>query len=355
MISTTDRSISSTDPSKVLFIGLGDSAVAWYRCILPAMFMGADWVGLSGEPPKLRFHTGLVQGETKMANIPEYDVVVIQQPRGKGWLKIIRELQSAGKRVYFEIDDYVHAIRGMEDHDFKEFFDKPALATLELNMRVADGIICSTDFIARRYKRFNANTMVCENGVDTGRYAMTRPPRPTVNVGWAGATGHKKGVMAWLDRVGHVMERHDNTCFVSIGQDFAAYFKEAFGARRALSIPWTMIDTYPSAMTTFDVALAPAGEGNFFRGKSDLRWVEAGALGIPTIADPRVYHHITDGVDGFHAATPDELEDVLELVITDADLRTAVGERAKLYVADHRDMRVAVGAWRDALGVSSPA
>lgn len=342
------------EPSKVLFVGLGASAVGWYRCYLPAIFMGADWVGLAGDPPKLHFQTGLVKGQTMMADFREYDVVVLQQPRGKGWLKIIRELQEAGKRVYFEVDDYLHGIRKMEDHDFKEHFDKTALAALELNMRVADGIICSTEFIARRYRQFNPNTIVCENGVDTGRYAMTRPPRPTVNIGWAGATGHTKGVMEWLDRVGNVMARNEDTTFVSIGQNFADYFKTAF-PNRCISIPWTLIDTYPSAMTMFDIALAPAGRGNFFRGKSDLRWVEAGALGIPTIADPLVYHHIRHGVDGFHASSSEEAEELLELLVQDADLRTRIGENARLVVADQRDMRVAVGAWRDALGVASPA
>lgn len=341
-------------PGKVLFVGLGSSAVGWYRCYLPAIFMRADWVGLVGQPPKLHFQTGLVKGRTTMADFREYDVIVLQQPRGTGWLKIIRELQAAGKRVYFEIDDYVHGIRKMQDHDFKQHFDKAGLAELELNMRVCDGIICSTDFIARRYRQFNPNTMVCENGVDVGRYAMTRPPRPTVNIGWAGATGHNKGIGEWLDRVGAVMERNPNTTFVSIGQNYADYFKQAF-PNRSISIPWTMIDTYPSAMTMFDIALAPAGRGNFFRGKSDLRFVEAGALAIPCVADPSVYHHIDHGRTGFHAADPQQAEELLELLVNDEDLRTQVGAAAKAYVADNRDMRVAVGAWRDVLGVQVAA
>jgi glycosyltransferase involved in cell wall biosynthesis len=238
----------------------------------------------------------------------------------------------------------------MDDHDFAEDFDKTALANLELNLRACDGVICSTEFIARRYRRFNPNTILCENGVDLARYAMPRPARPTVNIGWAGATGHRKGVMEWLDRVGGVMERHPNTCFVSIGMNYADYFKNAF-PNRAVSIPWTMVDIYPAAMTMFDIALAPAGKGNFFRGKSDLRWVEAGALGIPTIADPMVYPHISPGHNGFWAETPQDAEELLELLISDADLRTRIGENARTYVRDNRDMRVAVGAWRDALGV----
>ena len=39
-------------------------------------------------------------------------------------------------------------------------------------------------------------------------------------------------------------------------------------------------DVYPATrMTLMDIALAPAGKSNFFRGKSDLRWLEAERAG----------------------------------------------------------------------------
>ena len=57
-------------------------------------------------------------------------------------------------------------------------------------------------------------------------------------------------------------------------------------------------------MTLFDIAIAPSAENNLFRGKSDLRWLEASALGIPLVAHPDVYPEIEDGVTGVHARTP---------------------------------------------------
>ena len=59
-------------------------------------------------------------------------------------------------------------------------------------------------------------------------------------------------------------------------------------------------------MSTFDVALAPSGNNNLFRGKSDLRWLEASALGIPVVGDPAVYPEIEDGITG-SAALPIEV------------------------------------------------
>ena len=54
-------------------------------------------------------------------------------------------------------------------------------------------------------------------------------------------------------------------------------------------------------MTLFDIAIAPSSESNLFKGKSDLRWLEASALGVPLVAHPDVYPEIEDGVTGVHA------------------------------------------------------
>lgn len=332
------------DPKKALFVGLGKSAVGWYRCYLPAMHMGADWVGLAGEPPSMAYQTGLVKGKSTLPRFEDYEVVVIQQPRGTGWFRVIKRLQSQGTKVIYEVDDNLHAIHKMPDHDYKKHFTKDELSRLELNMRACDAICCSTEYLARKYHRFNQNVWICRNGVDLGRYNLTRPPRPTVNIGWAGATGHNAAVRPWLTEVAGVMGDRENTAFVTIGQNYAELLRAQF-PNRALAIPFTLIDTYPSAMTMFDVALAPAGKGAFFLGKSDLRWLEAGALGVPIIADPQTYPDIEHGVNGFHATTPTEAGELMRLLIDDDDLRTRVGANALEYVKTHRDMRLAVQQW----------
>lgn len=338
----------SDSSERVLFIGAGQSAVAWYRCYLPAITLGHDWIGVAGEPPKLHYVTGLVQRETKMPRFEDYDVIVVQQPRGTGWLKLIRDLQSMGIRVLYEIDDYVHGIRSMDDHDYADYFDRDGLREMELCMRVCDALICSTEFLARRYRKFNRRTYVCPNGVDMTRYALTRPPRPTVNLGWAGATGHGRAVVAWMGSVARVLVEHDNTCFVSMGLDFATPLSKLVPESRLIAIPFTMLECYPAAMTMIDVAIAPAGKGNFFRGKSDLRWVEAGALGIPVVADPTVYPDIEHGVNGFHASSPQEAGALLAELVADKELRTRVGAQAREDVRRDRDVRVTAGAWTGA-------
>lgn len=342
------------DPkTQVLFMGAGtgSSPVFYYRCMLPATILGASYASFVGDWPKVRWTTGLVHprdGGPPTSLVPaleNYDIIVMQQPHTAGWLDLIKALRARGKIVLFECDDYLHGIQEKKDHDFREYFSPKYLARYERCMRAADGMIVSTDFIAEKYARYNPNIHVCYNGIDLPRYDLTRPSRKTVNIGWAGATGHVEGMRPWLQTVANVMTHYPETTFVTIGQNFADAFAAGFPGR-SLSIPFCAIEQYPGAMSMFDIALAPAGKGSWYRGKSDLRFLEAGALGIPIIADPLVYPKIEHGVTGFHARSPLELELHLQVLLTDKDLRIKVGDAAREYVRNNRAINHAAHQWQ---------
>jgi glycosyltransferase involved in cell wall biosynthesis len=334
---------------RTLFVGVGNTGIAWYRCALPAMYLDCDWLGAVGEPPDVQFITGLTDEVRSSDDLGDYEVVVLQQPRSEAWLTAIETLRASGTKVLFEIDDYVHAVRKQEDNVHRKAFGLEQLHWYERCMAACDGLICSTEWLAERYRRFNPRVWVCRNGIDLGRYNLTRPRRPGVAIGWAGASGHRKSATPWMREVAGVMAERSETRFVSVGEPFAHAFIERFGPARGLVIGYAPLDTYPAAMTMFDIALAPAGKSSFFRGKSDLRWLESSALGIPVIADPMVYPDIEHGVTGFHARDTAELRRVLLELIDDGELREHVGAAARAHIREHRDMRVMAGQWADVL------
>ena len=341
---------------RTLFVGKGNMAPVWYRCALPAMVLGADWVGVVGEPGRdLQFVTGLTPQPPAEADLDGYEVLVLQQPAGRAWLSAIRRWRAQGIVVLVEVDDWLRGIRKLRHHDFHASFTREQVEDMERCMAAADGVICSTEWLARRYRAVNPRTFACRNGLDLKRYALTRPRRDQVAIGWAGATGHAASAKPWVLEVGTVMREFADTRFISVGQPFAGWLEPEFGRGRALAVPFSNFDTYPAAMTLFDVALAPAGQGSFFRGKSDLRWLEASALGIPVIADPDVYPEIEHGVTGFHAAGPKEMRAVLTELVGDAGLRERVGAAARAHVAEHRTAQVTAADWAAALREVAPS
>ena len=341
---------------RTLFVGTGTSAVCWYRAALPATALGADWVGVRGAPPDLRIVTGDVTRVSGVESLAGYDVVVLQQPRGREWMNVIRELRAGGTAVLYEIDDLPEAVRKADGHDRAHVIDREWVRAGELAMRVCDGVICSTDFLARRYRSVAPRTWTCRNGLDLRRYALTRVPRDgSVTIGWAGGTGHRRAVDAWLPEVREVMRERPATRFVTIGEPFAAELAEEFGDDRCLALPFATLEAYPAAMAGFDIALAPAAPTNFYRAKSDLRWLEASALGVPAIADPEVYPDVADGVTGFHAASPADAGALLRTLVDDRALRDRVGAAAREHVAATRRIEVMAEQWRQALrAVAAP-
>lgn len=336
---------------------MGATPLCYYRCMLPAMQLGADWCGVYNEPPELAFATGMVRDRSTdkfTTRVPDllgdhYDIIVLQQPKGAKWAKLIDVLRERGKTVLFEIDDYLHGIPQEKEHQAREYYTKTKLSEIEWAMRHCDGLIVSTQFIADQYWHFNKRVFICRNGIDLKRYDLKKPKRKSVNIGWAGAAGHKEAIWPWLMQIGAVMRLREKVCFVSVGDPtYAQGFAQAFGPQRAIGVPWAQVEQYPGAMTMFDMAIAPAGQSPWWRGKSDLRWLEASALGIPIIADPVNYPDIEPGVTGFHAYSQQEAAEHMLRLTDDATERAIVGRQAREYVREHRGMRQMSKQWAEA-------
>jgi hypothetical protein len=245
---------------KTLFIGWDVSVVSYYRAFLPAVALGADYVAWQSDKSAeyIRLVTGLGERPPGRSELFDYDVIVIQQPRGTEWMKLIRELQKSGVTVLYEIDDYVQAARKDSQHELKDDFNVRFVNEMELAMSVCDGIICSTDYLARRYRSFNDRTWACHNGIDLKRYDWPKPARTGVTIGWAGGVGHKASLARWEPAIRAVMRARPETRFVSVGHPAAAWYIEEFGTERAIGLPPGKIEVYPAAMTIFDIAIAPS-------------------------------------------------------------------------------------------------
>jgi glycosyltransferase involved in cell wall biosynthesis len=219
-------------------------------------------------------------------------------------------------------------------------------------MRGCDGVIVATDWLARQFRGVDAR--VCRNGIDLERFAVSRAERPAVHIGWAGGFASHVALKPWLGAVQAVLRERPGTCFVTIGADFRGVMRE-FDAERVRAIPPSTLECYPAGLSLFDVALAPTDGSRAFRAKSDLRFLEAAAVGAAVVGDPRLYDTIEHGVTGLHARTPTEAREAILALVDDAALRRRVGDRAQAYVREQRSMDVMAGQWAELLRELVPA
>jgi hypothetical protein len=300
----------------VLFVGQAGPASLYYRVVLPATALGADWC-LAAD-----------------ARLDGYDTLVVQMPSTPDWLDAIRRLRRRGARVFYEVDWYLHA----------HVADTPTLRGIETLMGACDGVLCATAFLAERYGAFNANVHVCENGLDLRGYALARPAREAVTVGWAGTTMPLEEIAGSVAVIAEVLRARPSVRFASLGQPVADLVAQLAGPDRCAALPMVLVEQYPAALAGFDLLFEPPAPSPARRGRSQLRWLEAGALGIPLVADPETYPHAVP------ARTADELGHQLLRLVDDAALRALTAEAARRAVSAGHSMTAAAASWARALG-----
>ena len=317
--------------------------VPWYRTGMPAFHLGCDWAGVIGEPGELLMETSLKRGGHTMPEFDAYKMIVLQYVSGAKWLKQIRDWQAKGIKVIYEVDDFLHGVRKVKNHQAAKAYSASKLREFELCMRACDAMIVSTDWLAHRYSRYNENIYVCKICIEGSRHRrLELPQRKTINVGWAGGVGHAEPVEMWTPAIQSILDRYPRARFVSIGYNAAEMIERP---KQAVHIPFTSIENFPAALCNFDIAIAPAARNNFFAAKSDLRWLETGALGIPLVADPFVYGEIEHKKTGWLANNPAAAVDGIEAFVQNPALRREIGAAAQKKILGERSIEHGLAQW----------
>lgn len=135
---------------------------------------------------------------------------------------------------------------------------------------------------------------------------------------------------------------------------------EIAGASIDDSIDWfnvRKIPYYPMALPAFydwlnynsdwDIGIIPLVDTNFNKCKSELKYIEFSALGIPVVASNiNVYNEtIEDGVTGYLAGDEDEWVDKLSKLIEDPNLRNAMVNNAREDLFKNYSLKSRVNQW----------
>src|SRR6185503_13274501 len=208
------------------------------------------------------------------------------------------------------------------------------------------------------YSEFNEHIYVVPNSIDVQKWDNAPKKKKTgIRIGWIGSGSHSKD-LELLDKVfPAILEKNNDVSFV-----IASYFQEDLSAlpeflknRKGVKIDnrWTPILKYPARLAglDFDIGLAPLVDNKFNRGKSNLRWLEYSALGIPSVCSD-VGHFaetVKDGFDGFLARTPEQFISHIQTLISDSKLRKRIGRAAHARVAKDFNVDKNIDIYIDAI------
>lgn len=275
------------------------------------------------------------------------DAVVFQYGHEEGALELFDSIKTRFPQLplLLEIDDNVLSVP-----DYNEAFDAFDVGSevrrrVISMMRSADALIVSTPYLADIYTEFNPHIYVVPNCIDFKMWDKLKgKPKKGIRIGWAGGSGHEGDFAPVADSLKRVLDAHKDATLVLVNGPAKTGLPEFFKGVERIEhhATWVPVLKYPKMLKELDlqIMIAPVVDSAFNRGKSNLKWLEGSALGIPTVA-MNVGHYaqtINSGVDGYLCDEPDDFELALHVLINDKKKRKAMGLAANARV--RRDFNV---------------
>jgi hypothetical protein len=243
--------------------------------------------------------------------------------------------QFPDKPILMEIDDDVTDVAAYNQAhgSFKPGSNLLNIAIAQ--MRACDGLIVSTPYLKEVYSEFCPNIYVVPNSIDVQRWdKVQRKKKPGIRIGWMGSTSHAEDLEIVASIIPEILEKHKDVTFV-FGSGALPDFLKGIERVEVLE-KWVPILKYPQhlAHQDFDIGMAPLRDNKFNRAKSNLRWLELAALGIPCVAS-NVGHFketLRHGKDVLLAENANEFSAHLSALISSVSLRKQIGSAAKARV-----------------------
>jgi glycosyltransferase involved in cell wall biosynthesis len=292
--------------------------------------------------------------ERALALCGEHEILLLQRISWDAYIqRVVERARRAGALPVFGIDDLLFDPAHLPPH-LAELDSDEVLAWRELvasyrrTFEACDAFIGSTPALIRAAQRFGKPAFLHRNALslDLIELSAAAPTQKSggdesVTLGYfAGGRTHARDFAVAAPALARVLKARPQARLLLVGPVPVPRVLAPFSARidRQLIVPWRRL---PELIARVQVNLAPLELKNSFAdAKSELKYFEAAAAGVPTIASPSepFTRAIRHGENGLVASAEADWEKSLLLLIDHP------GERA----------RMAEAARRDALAVYSP-
>lgn len=321
-------------------------ACGQYRCYMPAKALAQQFD---------------IQVEVAGHSTLPFTILVAQRthkPDPVNFLKFIREQRTntgGVPKIVYEIDDDLWSIEPHNKKPYEYFNQEGNLARAEEAIALADLVTVSTQPLADIVSKWNDNVVVLPNSVPDrlfheGAYPYTtgEPGKPYV-LGWAGSNTHLEDLNTIMSTLDSFLRLTPNSRMVFFGTDYTHLLSPSVHAQCRYA-PWqsTVVGFHDLlGRAQIDVMLAPITPTKFNESKSNLRLIEAAALGIPTIAtDFGPYSSASHGKSALLVQPGDSWMSALN-ELNNPLLRLEMSRHAREWAAEYR-LSITAAGWRDA-------
>jgi len=290
---------------------------------------------------KLRFvRRSIAKRRADVARMNDFDIIFICREALMTRSTVFeRAFARSRAKVVFDFDDSIW-LSNVSDANRYWSWVKDAGKTGKL-IGLADVVFAGNDYLANYALNFNKNVEVVPTTIDTEEYKpVQHSSNAAVCIGWSGSITTIQHFQYAIPALRILKERYGERITIRVIGD-GSYAEPALGVQGR---PWRK-NTEVADLGTFDIGIMPLPDDEWARGKCGLKGLQYMGMGIPAIMSPVGVNGtiITDGVNGFLAATTDEWVEKLSRLVEDAELRQRIGTAARRSVEEHWSVK----AWQD--------
>ncbi len=316
-------------------------------CHRYAVLHSAEQLATQGIGSTVRAHTDpRLDGD-----VATHDVLVLYRvPDGAFVRHVLARARALGRPSVFAVDDLIFdpsladppPIRGRADAERRLWHD--GVARYRRTLDACDAFLATSAPLVAAAAAAGAHTYLHPAGLSTRELALgdaaasmkATTSDGTVRLGYfSGTATHDDDVATIAPALRNVLRRDSRVRLVVTGPVALDPLLDEYAARidRHPLVPWPQL---PERVAAVDVNLAPlAWDDPFVAAKGAVKYLEAAAVGVPTVASPTAAHRhaIRDGETGLLAADDHAWETALAALIDDAAVRARIGAAARTDVA----------------------
>ena len=273
-------------------------------------------------------------------------VIFYRTPGTDGVLQCVRNARRLGLPTYWEVDDLIfdpnEYMLNANLRPLSEELKRSVLSGVPLyrqGMLACDAAVASTTALAAEMRRAGmAEVHVVENALDSGTLKAARAALADrddadehIRIGYgSGTKTHDLDFLEAAPALLACLEAHPDLRLRIIGE---LGLPEAFDAwkDRIERFPAASYATYMRLLAECDIAIAPLEPSLFNDAKSNIKFIEAAMVELPSVCSPAANFAslVETGRNGFLASDEEAWREALAQLIASPNLRARIARAAK--------------------------
>ena len=290
--------------------------------------------------------------EVKVVNLSEFEltqaqnashIIIYRSPISPELLRLCHLAKDYGKPIFFDIDDLVFDTlytdqlsytKGLPHHE-KEKYDAN-VRNYGYMLENCDGAITSTNQLQKELKKYQSKVLLNRNLASDELIFISSQflkdyshVSDVVKIGYfSGSISHNENFELIKPAIMQLLKKYSNVQLHIVGILDIPKDMKPF-ENQIVTHDYVDWDKLPVLISEVDINLAPLVDSIFNRAKSEIKWIEAALVKVPTVASKigAFSDMVIDGETGL-LATDDQWFDKLEALVLSPELRQNLAESA---------------------------